>query len=142
MPIRQAITPIIILFILSACTGGDTNFDEMDIQVPDTETLVDSGAIVPVTDATSDLPSVPDTSQDFQTPKDTGSENCESGSGCFGEACLENQDCQSGICALHQGDYLCSKPCVDECPEGWACRGDTADEQRCIQTTGSKSIWE
>ncbi len=46
---------------------------------------------------------------------------CEPGSGCLGEPCTDNGDCDSGVCTTHMGDRACSKLCVDECPAGWSC---------------------
>ena len=43
-------------------------------------------------------------------------------SGCFGDACLENADCQSALCMLHMGENVCTDYCVEECPEGWSCK--------------------
>jgi len=49
-------------------------------------------------------------------------EECEPGTGCFGELCDGNADCLSGICVAHMGDTVCSQFCVEECPEGWDCK--------------------
>ena len=35
--------------------------------------------------------------------------------------CDTNTDCLSGWCVFHFGDKVCSKTCVEECPEGWSC---------------------
>ena len=46
---------------------------------------------------------------------------CEPGEGCFGESCADADDCLSGVCTMHMGDKVCSKPCTTSCPEGFAC---------------------
>ena len=46
------------------------------------------------------------------------------GTGCFGDLCTSNDDCQSGYCVWHQGDEVCTRTCISACPEGFACRQD------------------
>ncbi len=43
--------------------------------------------------------------------------------GQFGAACASNEDCDSGFCVEGVEGLVCTKVCVDECPEGWLCRG-------------------
>ena len=43
--------------------------------------------------------------------------------GQFGAACASNTDCESGFCIEGVEGYVCTKACLDECPEGWLCRG-------------------
>ena len=50
---------------------------------------------------------------------------CQGGTGCWGEPCAANKDCQSGICLLHMGEMVCSEMCVEECPSGFECRSST-----------------
>ena len=40
------------------------------------------------------------------------------GTGC---PCATNTDCLSGWCVFHLGEKVCTKTCVEECPEGWSC---------------------
>jgi hypothetical protein len=35
--------------------------------------------------------------------------------------CHDNTDCASGWCVLHQGAPVCTKTCVEECPDGFTC---------------------
>lgn len=48
--------------------------------------------------------------------------DCAPGDGCFLDACLDNKDCQSGLCVEHLGGKVCTQFCVEECPAGWACQ--------------------
>jgi len=41
----------------------------------------------------------------------------------FGDACLENTDCISGYCIQGPSGSVCSKTCIELCPDGWDCRG-------------------
>jgi hypothetical protein len=42
----------------------------------------------------------------------------------FGEPCLSNTDCASGLCLnMDQGAGICTEQCWEECPEGWNCQG-------------------
>ena len=47
---------------------------------------------------------------------------CEPGTGCFLDSCLDNSDCLSGWCVEHRGEGVCSKTCDTECPAGWSCK--------------------
>ena len=51
---------------------------------------------------------------------------CDPGEGCFLDKCSENSDCQSGWCAQHMGEGVCSVACQEECPSGWNCKQVTA----------------
>ncbi|HOU54778.1 MAG TPA: MopE-related protein [Myxococcota bacterium] len=42
--------------------------------------------------------------------------------GTFGAPCLGNADCESGFCVEGPDGPVCSRTCVLECPEDWACR--------------------
>ncbi|NOZ01090.1 MAG: hypothetical protein GXP54_04280, partial [Deltaproteobacteria bacterium] len=46
----------------------------------------------------------------------------EVGEGEFGAPCLSNLDCQSGFCVEGPEGFVCSMPCLEDCPEGWVCR--------------------
>jgi hypothetical protein len=47
---------------------------------------------------------------------------CEAGEGCFLDKCTENNQCQSGWCVEYMGEGVCTVPCQEECPDGWACK--------------------
>jgi len=42
--------------------------------------------------------------------------------GTFGAPCTGNNECESGFCVEGPDGPLCSRTCVLECPEEWACR--------------------
>ena len=58
----------------------------------------------------------------FETTADAPFVECEPGSGCFLDKCQGNGDCQSGWCAEHMGEAVCTKNCTEECPPGWECK--------------------
>ena len=35
--------------------------------------------------------------------------------------CEDGKDCLSGFCELHLGEKVCTRTCVEDCPEGWEC---------------------
>src|SRR5438105_1236911 len=39
----------------------------------------------------------------------------------FGEPCIDNASCQSGICIQSSLGPVCSKFCSDDCPIDWGC---------------------
>ena len=49
------------------------------------------------------------------------SSGCEPGAGCFLEPCEDSKDCAYGYCVMHLGDKVCSKTCLEECPDGFEC---------------------
>ena len=52
---------------------------------------------------------------------------CKPGDGCFGDECGENSQCQSKYCVQPLADMVCTMPCQEECPEGWACKQVASD---------------
>jgi formylglycine-generating enzyme required for sulfatase activity len=36
--------------------------------------------------------------------------------------CNSHGDCQSGWCVFHLGEKVCTDICVEDCPDGWACK--------------------
>ena len=43
--------------------------------------------------------------------------------GDFGVPCLSNSECSSGWCVASEQGPVCTKTCLDDCPEGWGCVG-------------------
>ena len=48
--------------------------------------------------------------------------------GTFGAPCVENGDCLSGWCVESNTGPVCTKSCLDDCPEGWSCVGITGEQ--------------
>ena len=47
------------------------------------------------------------------------------GDGQFGAPCFENTDCASGYCIESFDGFVCSKECLEECPDGFGCKAVT-----------------
>ncbi|MBR57053.1 MAG: hypothetical protein CMH54_03245 [Myxococcales bacterium] len=113
------------LCLVWACTTvtdpkGDPGSDSIE-EVHSDATPTDSGAADPgVTDPGASDSGTSDPGPDL-VDEDPGGGDCEPGSGCFGELCTSNGDCQSGVCLPHMGDMVCSSLCVEDCPQGWNC---------------------
>ncbi len=75
--------------------SGDTIFDAMDVN------------------------SETDASADSVNPWDNGG---EIPAGAFGAPCQKNTDCDSGFCIETPWGYVCTKTCVDNCPDNWLCK--------------------
>ena len=43
----------------------------------------------------------------------------------FGCGCSDNTDCQSGFCVPSSQGFVCTEECLEDCPEGWECKGST-----------------
>jgi hypothetical protein len=117
---RRFVAVNLVLWTVGLGACGDTAVSSKnDVVEPDTS----------ITDTLSPDTMVPDTviSTDTQlrvdtTPPQDSASSCEPGEGCFGELCTDGNDCLSGICSLHMGDYVCSKTCDAACPDGWSCK--------------------
>ncbi len=97
---------------LIGCSDGssvDPNLGQVDVASPPTDV--------------SKNETTTDTAEKDLLPSDLGSgSSCEEGEGCLGEPCNESGDCLSGICSMHLGEYVCSKTCDEDCPQGWSCK--------------------
>ncbi len=142
MLFRPALTLLLSLaLLLAAChdeaAPGDNDTSEViDTTVPDVDTNI---AEVEVSEETSDSSDEPDSDEpdgdepdgdqpDGDQPDgDVGPTDVEGDAtinpGEFGSACVENQDCLSGWCVTSNLGPLCTKTCLDDCPEGWKCLG-------------------
>ena len=69
-----------------------------------------------------DIPDTIGTDVIADTGATADTSDCTPGSGCLLDPCEENDECISGICLLHEGNWVCSELCIDECPQGWSCR--------------------
>ncbi len=103
-----------------ACAGGNGMVTAID--VPDAEDLGGSAAeiaveIVDLARPDEPLPDGLSETEEGRTPP-----ACEAGTGCFGEKCSQNTDCQSGWCIDHMGDGICTQTCTEECPQGFKCQ--------------------
>jgi len=67
---------------------------------------VNADAVVPVPDI-----ALPDAG-----PPDLGDTD-------FGTPCESNDDCESGWCIESDAGQVCTKTCIDTCPEDWGCKG-------------------
>ncbi len=47
----------------------------------------------------------------------------EKAPGQLGDPCHENSDCVSGFCIEGHDGFICTRTCIDDCPEGYACKG-------------------
>jgi hypothetical protein len=100
--------------------GKDTQWDvaPSDVGTPD-QVLPDG--LLP--DQEGDLPTPPD----GILPDLPSGEGIDGGSGwCleeggFGCPCKENQECDSNWCVETADGFVCTKTCIEECPDGWHC---------------------
>ena len=45
--------------------------------------------------------------------------------GDFGAPCQSNTECESGWCVRSETGNVCTRTCIDQCPDGWGCVGVT-----------------
>lgn len=75
--------------------------------------------------ATDDVPAdAPATDADTVSPEvssDTPTDTTVAQPGEFGYPCVSNGDCNSGWCIVTPEGKTCTKPCIEDCPDGWRC---------------------
>jgi len=93
---------LVSMLVCVGCSGTSDSSHNTHVDVPDVSfsdlSQFDSGDSGTSVLDTSDLP--PD----------------------FGNACHENTDCSSGYCVEGPSGFVCTRTCVDTCPDGWDCR--------------------
>ncbi|MFO0746743.1 MAG: hypothetical protein U1F43_13885 [Myxococcota bacterium] len=94
---------IIAGLALAACGGDDTGQSTGDVDDGRGDLVpFDTSTTQPDSDATQDVEIVP---------------------GGFGAPCVDNGQCDSGYCIQGQDGFICTSTCVDECPDGYGCKG-------------------
>ena len=102
--------------------GGEEDVTGPQTQEPDGDGTVTEPDATVTDDVEPALPDVAVSDADILIDVPAlGPGDCPPGSGCFGEPCNENSDCQSGWCVDHMGGGVCSEPCEELCPDGWSC---------------------
>jgi len=96
MQLRR-LSPGFLLAGLSACAGSDNGTGQTEIALQDTS----FGEVDFEIDARPEITLPPD----------------------FGEVCSGNEDCTTGFCVEGPSGFVCTKTCVEACPEGWGCKG-------------------
>ena len=82
-------------------TGGAVSLDDVVAAAPD----VGPGDSNDESDAVGEQPTGP------TDPDDE-----------FGKPCEENNDCLSGWCVEGPTGYMCTESCLEDCPDGFACK--------------------
>src|SRR5688572_19405188 len=100
----------------SAC-GGDDADTGGDTSLADTGTGGDSADGTALGDAPLFDTLGPDTGD--TRPPDGGGEIVQ---GAFGAPCQGNLDCLDGYCVEGPEGFICTRECIDECPESFDCR--------------------
>ena len=83
--------------------AGDADASAVDSAAPE--------VFFPSDDTVNNAPE-PDTAADTGTP----------GVGVFGAMCSVPDDCNSGYCIDGPEGPMCSRTCIDSCPDGYACK--------------------
>jgi len=98
---------------LTACGGGGTTSGGQDVEIDGTVDtgLVNDDVVITIDTVQPDTAS-PDTVGTDTTPLEGG----------FGAPCNGNGDCDSGWCVEGQAGYVCTKECLEECPDDFDCK--------------------
>ena len=141
---RNLVVLAVVVLLMGGCTSSSTPFygsadgevavdDEgSDLNGPDLEG--NSGTGGKVTGATAEgeaggeVDSPPEPGEGGEgagTGGESTSEedaDCTEDSGAFGCPCTSNADCDTGWCVSGLNGNVCTKPCLENCPEGWTCQ--------------------
>ncbi len=106
--------PLLLALLLVACSGGSSEAPTG----PHPGGVDPGGATGPGARADAQVP--PDRGD---APADTRTTPDISGlPPVFGAFCVEHKGCEGGWCVEGPDGAVCTVGCVDECPEGWACK--------------------
>jgi len=106
---------ILVAAVVIGCGGGDEAPPCPCADVKDDTNVTKDPGMSP------DVP--PDPGATDEKAPDLTDVAKEIGEGQFGAPCLSNTDCESGFCVEGVEGFVCTMPCLEECPQGWVCRG-------------------
>ena len=112
---ERKVSLAVLASLAIACSSGDP-IKQVDSRADGGRLAVDAETVEP--------PVLIDTFEWLdQMPIETRAPDlmCEAGPAGFGCPCVGNVDCASGWCVLHLAEQVCTKTCVEECPDGWSC---------------------
>ncbi|GMV41794.1 MAG: hypothetical protein AMXMBFR64_35100 [Myxococcales bacterium] len=119
-----------LLLALGACsddttTPGATDPDGLGADADGASGTIDTGDAAEPGDGGGSLDVFIDKGDGTNT-KDSGGLDAEGDvpplCGVFGVPCLANGDCCSGYCVETFDGFQCTDECLENCPEGWACK--------------------
>jgi len=110
-------------------TGTDTSSGDISNNTDGT-TATDNGADTPGTDPGGDPGNTTDSGADSSTGTDAPVIIVPKGSG---EPCLEDSECEIGLCVPSPAGNVCATACNGSCPTDWVCRAAPADSGLSIQ---------
>ncbi len=134
----RMILGIVLVVLVSACGGGSVSVSKDTNEPADTgiedSAPVDNQAEIADPDVTDDktpdevsLVDIPDEISGDGDLEDVGTDTtipmC-SGPGEFLCPCKNNKDCLSGYCVDSQYGKVCTRSCIEDCPDGWSCEQD------------------
>jgi len=117
-----SITGLIATLGFGACTTGDVNttptgtIDGQGIDGATGDSTTGDNGTNPDTsgpDVGADTTTAPDCDEEEGPPPTAGE---------FGYPCNSNSECNSGWCVPSPNGNICTKTCIEECPDGFACR--------------------
>ena len=117
---------LVLASLAIACSSGD-RIKQIDARADMGDT---DGGRLAVDAETVEPPVLIDTFEWLdQMPIETRAPDlmCEAGPAGLGGACVGNVDCAPGWCVLHLAEQVCTKTCVEECPDGWSCEEAQSD---------------
>ena len=118
VPRLLALLSLLVVLTLGACGDETAAGGSGDVS---TDVVSDSGVASTDTATQKDTGKVPD--KDVGSPADVPAEDVDYGE--LGKPCNGNDDCESGYCVDGPTSKVCTKVCVEDCPDGWKCSGIT-----------------
>ena len=124
---RTALAALLAVALLVSAAGcGKSSTDNQSsgcLTLPDTGATAEDAKGEPGVDAYSPDLGEPDVMHfDFLLRGDAAAE-CVETPYAFGCPCQDNGECESGFCVEGTFGGVCTQQCVEECAEGWHCKG-------------------
>ncbi len=114
------------LLVVSAAVAGACSSEGGDLTaLPDNFSIVDVGGDgfrAPAPDVKPGLPGPRDVSPRIDAGQIDAGPDCSVTPKPFGCPCTSNSDCIDPACVVSSEGRVCSRACVDDCPDGWSCR--------------------
>ncbi len=105
------------LFVLAACGGDETKTGDVTPIDPgiSTEVQEDPGVV-------ADAEAVEEVARELAEEAEVTEEDVPPLPGEFGYPCTDNAQCISGFCLVSPQGQICTKTCVENCPDDWTCK--------------------
>jgi hypothetical protein len=118
---------LVLVMMIAGCAGSSSGDDVHDLAtsldwLPAAELRADAEIASPAPGDTWALDLGLDAGELLADAGADAGADAPPGEGGFGAPCEGHGDCESGVCVEGHAGPICTAPCEDDCPAGYACR--------------------